>query len=43
LHSKTQGRKVFIFLTEDLYIALRHPVNAMGHGRGGGFKMPLQQ
>ena len=25
-----------IRLTEDLYIALRHPVNAMGHGREGG-------
>ena len=25
-----------IRLTEDLYIALRHPVNAMRHGREGG-------
>mgnify|MGYP007094018255 CR=1 FL=1 len=41
-HGREEGGKYFpriyspIRLTEELYIALRHPVNAMGHGREGG-------
>ena len=45
-HSREEGGKYF----PRIYFSNRRPLyrfatprNAMGHGRGGGFKMPLQQ